>query len=132
MIQWKRVLAEKAIARLADGARRRVGPECLVVGATVVVTRHAEARRHRKNEERRRERQPQRPPTRLRTKETVRRIAEDLRRVKRRKISADRVVLTLKRRPDHIGEGGGDPENDGDRLDPPAVASGGLAKASHW
>ena len=41
----ERVLAEIALARLADGARRRIRPERLVVGAAIVVTGEPEAAR---------------------------------------------------------------------------------------
>ena len=41
--QRERALAAVALARLADGAGRRIGPERLVVGAAVVIAGEAEA-----------------------------------------------------------------------------------------
>ena len=63
--QRERVLAAIRLARLADRARRRIGPERLVVGAAVVVAGEAEAARRPEDQQRRRERQRARPPARL-------------------------------------------------------------------
>src|SRR5262245_25972467 len=41
--QWKVTFAPVALARLADGTGRRVGPERLVVGAAIVVTRQTKS-----------------------------------------------------------------------------------------
>ena len=60
--QRERVLAAVALARLADGAGRRVGPERLVVGAAVVVAGEAEAARRPEDQQRRRKRQRAGPP----------------------------------------------------------------------
>ncbi len=56
-----------ALARLADRAGRRVGPERLVVGAAVVVAGEPEQPRRPEDQQRRRERQPAGPPAGLRT-----------------------------------------------------------------
>ena len=58
----KRLLAEVLLARLADGAGRRIGPERLVVGAAIVVAGEAEAARRPEDQERGRKRQRRRPP----------------------------------------------------------------------
>ncbi len=64
--QRKGVLPQVSAARLANGARRWIGPERLVVGAAIVVARDAEEARKRKDEERRGKRQPRRPERRFR------------------------------------------------------------------
>ena len=43
--QGKRVFAGISFSRLADGARRRVGPKRFIIGATIIVTRQAKAGR---------------------------------------------------------------------------------------
>src|SRR5438105_4247968 len=60
----ERALAEVALAWLAHRARRRIGPECLVVRAAVVVAGHAEAAGGPQDEQGGRERQRHRPPCR--------------------------------------------------------------------
>ena len=56
--QRERVLAPVALARLADRAGWRIGPERLVVGAAVVIAGESEERRDRQDEQSRREREP--------------------------------------------------------------------------
>src|SRR5262249_16386943 len=53
-------LAEVLRARLTDGARRRVGPERLVIGAAIVIAGEAKTGGERQNQHRRRD--PQRHP----------------------------------------------------------------------
>ena len=59
----KGALAEVGAARLADGAGRWIGPESLVVGATVIITGEPKTARRPENEERRRKEKPGRPPS---------------------------------------------------------------------
>ena len=54
--QRKRSLPQILLTRLADGARRRVGPERLVVRAAIVVAGDAEPARRPQNQQRRRKR----------------------------------------------------------------------------
>ena len=70
--QRKASFAEIGLARLADGARRRIGPERFVVRAAVVVTGEPEEAGYPKNEKRRRKRQKARIPMRLGAEERVR------------------------------------------------------------
>ena len=44
---------EKNLARLADGARRRVGPKRLVIGAAVIIAGESKTRRRPQNQQRR-------------------------------------------------------------------------------
>ena len=81
--QGKASFAEIRLARLADRARRRIGPERLVVGAAVVVTGEAEEPRYPQDEKRRREMHKVRIPSRLGAEECVGRGAEELRRIER-------------------------------------------------
>ena len=59
----KGTLAEIRLARFADGAGRRIGPERFVVGAAIVITGEPESARRPKNQKRRRKQQPARPPS---------------------------------------------------------------------
>ena len=112
--QRERVLAEVRLARLADGARRRIGPERLVVGAAVVITGEAEQAGKRQDEERRRERQrvPATSPASVRTRRARgggSPANEELRRVERRQVRAERVVRVLERRPRRVHDEGESP-----------------------
>src|SRR5438552_3745009 len=93
--QRKRALAEVAGARLADGAVGRVGPEGFVIGAAVVVAGKPEAARRPENKERGRPRQPRRPPVRFGAEPAAGRLAEQLRRVERRQVRPEVVVIPL-------------------------------------
>ena len=90
--QRKTSLAEIGLARLADGAGGRVGPERLIVGAAIVVTGEAKQAGDPENQQRGRERQKAGEPGRLGTEPGVRRIAEDLRGVERRDVGPVHVV----------------------------------------
>src|SRR5918999_1385576 len=87
------------LARLTDGAGGGIRPEALVVGAAIVVAGEAEERREGKDHQRRREREPARPPGWSRAEPRVWRVAEELRRVERRKVRSGGVVLVLEGRP---------------------------------
>src|SRR5205085_9501197 len=65
--QREAAFAEIGLPRLADRARWRIGPEGLVVSATIVITGETEEARNPKDEQRRRKRQKARIPGRLRT-----------------------------------------------------------------
>src|ERR1700722_12987252 len=86
--QRKASFAEIALARLADGARRRVGPERLVIGAAVVVAGEPEEAWNPEDEQRRGEVQKAGVPRRPGTEQGVRGGTEELRRVKRRDIGS--------------------------------------------
>jgi hypothetical protein len=81
--QWKAPLSEIALPRFTDGTRGWVDPERFVVCAAVVVARQPEEARYPQNEKSRREWQKARIPSRLRTEERMRRVAEEFRRIKR-------------------------------------------------
>src|SRR5579862_5885928 len=89
-------LAEIAFARLAHGAGWWIGPERFVICASVVVTGEAEEAGYPEDEECGRVRQEARKPVRLGAEERVRRTAEEFRRIERRNIWAEGVVLVLK------------------------------------
>src|SRR5439155_12575659 len=97
-------LAPIALAGLANCARRRVGPERLVIGSTIVIAGEPKSTRCPKNEECRRKDEPARPPRGLRSEPTVRRIAKQFRRIKWRDVIAEVIVFTLKRRPRRIDD----------------------------
>ena len=95
----ERLLAEILLARLADGARRRIGPERLVVGAAIVVAGEAETAGRPENQERGGKRQRRRPPAGLRAEPAVGAFTEEQRRIERRQIGPELVVLALETPP---------------------------------
>src|SRR5262249_27508045 len=121
-------LAAIGVPWLTDRARRRIGPERLVVGAAVVVAREPEQRRDRENQQCRRERQPRRPGRRRWSEPAVRRRAEDLRRIERRQVRPERVVVALEGGPRRVDDERRESEEDNDRLDPPRVAARGTTE----
>ena len=82
--QGKRVFARIAFSRLADGARRRVGPKRFIIGAPIIVARQAKAGRCPEDQKRGRKQQPRWPPARFRAENRVGRAAEKLGRIERR------------------------------------------------
>src|SRR5207247_1721946 len=70
------------------------------------------------------------PPTRLRAKPAVRRIAEQFRRVERRKIRSGVIVITLKRCPCRIDDECRQTTENHQRLNPPRVEACGLTNGS--
>ncbi len=124
--QRERALAEIRLARLADGARRRIGPERLVVRPAVVIAGEAEAAGRPQDQQRGRKRQGARPPAGLRSEPRVRPLAEEQRRVERRQVRPGLVVSALKGGPRRIHDERGQTEEREHRLDPPGVAPGGL------
>ena len=126
--QRKRTLAEIRFARLAHGARRRIGPERFVIGAAIVITGQPESARRPQDQKRRRKQQPGRPPGRLRSEPTVRRVAENLRRIKRRKVVAEIIMRSLKRRPRRINDKRRQSEKHQQRLSPPHIGAHRLAE----
>src|SRR3954453_8777939 len=109
--QWEGPLAPIAFSRLANRAGRRVGPERLVVGTAIVVASESEASRRPEYKQRRGEREPGGKPRGLTAKPGVRGIAENLRRIERRKIGAEAIVFALKCRPGGVNNEGGKSEN---------------------
>src|SRR5580658_6350705 len=95
----KGMLSQISLAGLAHRARRRIGPERFVIRAAVVVTGHAKQAGYPENEQSRRKRQIARVPTRLRTKQRMRRAAEKLGRIERRDVRPKGVMAVLERRP---------------------------------
>src|SRR5581483_10008379 len=93
--QRKRALAQISFARLADRAGRRIGPECLVVRAAIVIAGQAKEAGNPKNKQRGRERQETGIPRGLGAEPGVRRIAEDFGRIKRRDIGPVSVIAVL-------------------------------------
>src|SRR5437868_2928094 len=92
------VFSGVALTWLAYRTRRRIGPERLVIRASIVIASEAKKRRPRQNQKCRRPRQPQRKPTWLRSEQTIR-TTKELGRIKRRKIGPESVMRVLKRRP---------------------------------
>ena len=101
-----------ALARLADGAGGRIGPERLVVRAAVVVAGEPEAAGHPQDQQRRRER----AETAATTPGFGRRtsacgdVAEEQRRVERREVRAELVVRVLEPRPGRVDDERGESE----------------------
>src|SRR5674476_290209 len=139
----ERAFAEKSFARFANGAVDRVGPERLVIGATIIIAGETKSGRNPQNQKRRREWRPGRPPRRQdRAKNRVRRGAPEFRRVKRREIvcaiAAEPVAAiagldvldSLKRRPRRINDERGETKEHHERLEPPHIGTGRFAKAS--
>src|SRR5262245_25589829 len=98
------LFAAIALAWFADGARRRIHPERLVIGAAVVVTREPEACGRPENQQGRGVDEPARPPRWIRTQPRVLRIAEQNGRIEGRKVRTILVVLTLERRPGRVDD----------------------------
>src|SRR5262249_51017802 len=128
--QRQRAFAPISLARLTHGAGRGIGPERLVVGAAIVVAGEPKQPRRPEDEQRRRERHPARPPRRFRPKQTVRRGAEEFRRVKRRDVGTERVVLALQSRPRGIDDERAQAEENEQRRRPPRITPHGLAKGT--
>src|SRR5215469_10027675 len=97
--QGKASFAPVRLARLSYSAGWWIGPEGLVVSTAIVVTSEAEETGNPKNEQCRRERQKAGIPGWFGPKPGVRRIAEKLRRIKRRDIGTESVVFVLPRGP---------------------------------
>src|SRR4029450_5614071 len=76
--QRKRGLAAVLLAGFPNRTGRRIGPERLVVRATIVVARQPKESGKGQDQEGRGEYPPVRPPVRLRSKPRVRRAAEQL------------------------------------------------------
>ena len=124
----ERTLAEVSVARFADRAGRRIGPESFVIGAAIIITGEPKTARRPENEERRRKEEPGRPPKRFRAEPTVRRSAKNLRRIKRRKVGAEIIIFSLERRPGRINDERAQAEKNDQRLRPPHVGAHRLAK----
>src|SRR5688572_20320646 len=118
----ERILAQVLLARLADGAGRRVGPERLVVGAAVVVAREAEPAWRPQDQQRGRERERCGPPRRLRPEPAVRSLTEEQRRVEGGEIRAVLVVVALERCPGRVYDEPAQHDEREQRLRPPRVA----------
>src|SRR4051812_31222713 len=126
--QRKRTLAEVTLPRFADGARRRIRPESLVIGAAIVVAGQPQSARRPENEQGRGKQKPDRPPGRLRAEPALRRIAKKLRRIKRREIRPEMIMVSLERRPRGINDKAAQPQKDQQRLRPPSVGPHRLAE----
>src|SRR5215831_2104684 len=123
-------LAEVARSWLANGTTRRIGPERLVVRASIVVARKPEKPRERQNDQRGRERQQRWPPARLRAEPCGLRVTKNLGRVKRRQIWPVGVVRVLERRPCRIDDESTEDDENDEGLQPPCVAPQCFTEAS--
>src|SRR5262245_58909423 len=123
-------LASIVLPRLTNAASRRVSPKCFVIGSAIVIARQPETSRRPKNQKRGRKWQEDRPPGGSWSKPTVRRIPEDFRRIKRRKIWAEVIMITLKRSPCCIDHECRQTTKNRQRLDPPHVLTFSRSKAS--
>src|SRR5688500_18836819 len=124
----KRVFAEVLVARFADGARRRIRPERLVIGAAVVIAGESEPAGRPEDQQRGRERQRPRPPSGFGPEPAVWTVAKEERRIKRREIRPELVMLPLKRGPRRIDDERPQSEKREDRLNPPGIAPHGPAE----
>src|SRR5207247_9778030 len=100
----ERTLTPVTFARLTHSAGRWISSERFVIRAAVVITGATKSRGRPASQQRWRKRTPAWPPSRFRSKPAVRRIAKNLRRIKRRDVIAGEVILTLKRRPSGIDD----------------------------
>ena len=125
----KRSLAAVALARLADGAVRRIGPERLVVRAAIVVAGEAEAGRGRAGSA-----APARTAASTATtpacgpNHACGESPNSSRRVERREVWPVRVVRVLERRPRRVDDESAEDDEDDERLEPPRVAAHRLAE----
>src|SRR6266404_461791 len=92
----ERTFAEISFARFADRAGRRVCPKRFVISATIIITGEPKFARSPQNQKRGRKNKPRGPPVWLRAEPTVRRIAKNFRRIKRRDIVAKMIMGSLK------------------------------------
>src|SRR3990172_5236128 len=117
----ERVLAAVGLSGLSHGAVRGIRPERFVVRAAVVIAGESKSARRPEDQERGRERQKGRPEGGLRSEPAMGGIAENLRRVKRRKVVAMGVVLALECRPGGVHDEGGKTDERQEGLNPPPV-----------
>src|SRR6266436_3193971 len=123
----ERSFAPVALARLTDSTRRRICPEGFVVCAAIVVAGDTKSCRSPENQQRGRKKQPAWPPSWSRSKPAVRRIAENFGRIKRRIVTANEIILPLKRRPSRIDDENRQPDKNQERLSPPYIGAHRLA-----
>src|SRR5439155_11672777 len=90
----------------------------------------AEERWKREDDQRRRKGKPAGPPHRLGAKPSVRRIAPQLWRVKRRQVRAKGVMRILKRRPGSVDNETPENQENNQRLHPPCIVARRFAKGS--
>src|ERR1700689_697876 len=100
--QREGTLAQIFLARLAHGTGWRIGPEGFIVGAAVVVAGEAESAGGPENEHGGAD--PDRYPRGPGAKQSVRRIAENKRRVEGRKVGAEFVMIALQRGPGGVND----------------------------
>src|SRR5690606_19604878 len=100
----------------------------LVVRAAVVVAGEPEASWRPEDQERGREGKPPGPPPGPWAEPCVAGVSEQLGRVERRQVVAERVVLALERRPGGVDDERAEPEEHHDRLEPPRIAPHGMAE----
>src|SRR6516162_6226713 len=103
--QRKRAFTPIVLSRLANRARGGIGPERFVVGPTVVVAGKAEPGGCPNNQECWRPSKPFRPPTGFGSGQPSMSIrAEQHRRIKRRKVVAGVVMISLDASPGRVHE----------------------------
>src|SRR5436305_3789086 len=126
--QRKRTLAEISFPGLADGAGWRVRPERFVIRASIIIAGQPKSARRPQNQERRRIVDPTRPPAWRAFDPGVGRVAENLRRIKRRDVIAKKIISSLKGGPRRINDESAEADEYEQRLDPPGVAPHRFAK----
>src|SRR5438067_1772643 len=119
--QREGTLAQISLPRFADRARRRISPEGFVIRAAIVIAGQPQAAGGPENEQRRRKQEPARPPRRLRSEPTVGRGAENLGRIKRREIGAEKIMVPLERSPSGVNDERPEAEKNKERLRPPDI-----------
>src|SRR4029078_5634031 len=119
----KRPFAQIRFSRFTDGARRRIGPERLVVGAAVVIAGEPEAARRPQNEERGRKGQRTGPPRRLRYETRLAAVSKQQRRVEGGEIRAEFEMIALEGGPRRVHDERRKSQEHQERLKPPRIAT---------
>ena len=127
--QRERALTEVGLARLADSAGRRIGPERLVVSAAVLIASEAESA-GRPEDQHGGGHPYGHPRGSFSQPGIVAGFAEQLGRIERREIGAEAVVSALHRRPSGINDERGEAEKNHERLHPPQIPTCGLGEAA--
>ena len=125
----KRAFAQISASRLTDGAGGRIGPEGFVVRAAIVVTGKPKSARRPQDQQGCRHGRPRWPPARPRSEPGVS-AAKNFRRVERREVWPEAVVVALKCTPRRVDDEQKQSAEREKRLHPPPIASRSLPEPS--